>query len=745
MLTFSKPHARHSKNLLLSCPLYYVTFTASNFFRQNNTMKRNFIQSLLMLLALATGMTLRAQTTTYYVSANNGNDANAGTSAAAPFKTLQKAIAVMNGNTAAPQIDILVEGGLYKPTDGTADAVNRDATFTFFRSFSSGTAAAGKGLRVLGGYNFATGIRDFVHNPSYLDGDIGTADATDNSYHVALIAGQYTTMDSTVVEGFTLRNGRADGAGLLAFATFGIQRFNGGGIFIGANGNFEKLRVSHCVLENNFASAGGGAALRGAATFSHTVFAGNRASQVGGGVVMSDGATGAINFFNCVFAGNAAQSGGALSDNSTTSVACINSTFINNTITQASGSTFSIFSGTKTFTNCIIWDSNPFRSASGGTFDVNYSDVRGGYPGAGNISADPQFVNPANPLGADGLWMTADDGLNIGNCSPAKDAGNNAAVPPGGTSDLKGDTRIENGIVDMGSYEATTVPPTQTAYLDADSDGFGSSTATTAYSCAVPDGYVTNATDCDDADAAVNPSAAEICGNSIDDNCNGQVDENCTVYTFYADTDGDSYGNASATTTNYTGVAPAGYVTNNTDCNDNSAHINPGVAEVCGNNLDDNCNGQVDEGCTTKLTVTILPASITEGNSGKRYLYFTLQLNRPAPASCEVEYETESRTAKSGSDYRKTEGEVCFSKGEVSKTIRIYIYGDKKVEKDEQFIVELEDAERVKIGGSGEATGTIRNDDYEYRNTTEAATTAVKEAEEPVSLLVPNYLHSTLR
>ncbi len=33
--------------------------------------------------------------------------------------------------------------------------------------------------------------------------------------------------------------------------------------------------------------------------------------------------------------------------------------------------------------------------------------------------------------------------------------------------------------------------------------------------------------ECDDANAAVHPGAAEICGNGIDDNCNGQIDEGC--------------------------------------------------------------------------------------------------------------------------------------------------------------------------------------------------------------------------
>ena len=121
---------------------------------------------------------------------------------------------------------------------------------------------------------------------------------------------------------------------------------------------------------------------------------------------------------------------------------------------------------------------------------------------------------------------------------------------------------------------------------------------TVSFADADGDGY-TSDVDCNDADAAINPGATEIC-NGMDDNCNGDIDEGAGA-TWYADADGDTYGDAASTT-----VAcdmPEGYVADATDCNDADAAVNPGATEVC-NGIDDNCDGNIDEGIDLSIAIS---------------------------------------------------------------------------------------------------------------------------------------------
>lgn len=128
-------------------------------------------------------------------------------------------------------------------------------------------------------------------------------------------------------------------------------------------------------------------------------------------------------------------------------------------------------------------------------------------------------------------------------------------------------------------------------YVDADNDRYGDASQSQTF-CNQPSGYSQIADDCDDHNASISPSGTETCNNA-DDNCDGQIDESLTI-TWYADLDGDRYGDAFNTQQACT--QPVSYTSNTEDCDDSDATINPSAAEVCLDGIDQNCNGAAD-GC----------------------------------------------------------------------------------------------------------------------------------------------------
>jgi hypothetical protein len=154
-------------------------------------------------------------------------------------------------------------------------------------------------------------------------------------------------------------------------------------------------------------------------------------------------------------------------------------------------------------------------------------------------------------------------------------------------------------------------------FADADGDGLGDANSS-LWSCTPPDGYVTDSSDCYDLDANVNPNMPENPCNGIDDNCNGIIDEgqifgcidplacnydpeatcddgSCNVATlWYDDDDGDGFGDPGDAV--WSLDQPIGFVQDNTDCDDQNADLNPLAVEIPCNGLDDNCDGQFDEG-----------------------------------------------------------------------------------------------------------------------------------------------------
>jgi predicted outer membrane repeat protein len=184
-----------------------------------------------------------------------------------------------------------------------------------------------------------------------------------------------------------------------------------------------------------------------------------------------------------------------------------------------------------------------------------------------------------------------------------------ACSEPSGYIDVSGDCDDASGAVHPGADEvcngvdddcdgtvdrdATDAP---TWYADTDGDGFGDA-ATALEACEAPSGYLDDDTDCDDADATAFPGGEEVC-DGVDNDCDGAIDDDATdASLWFANADGDGFGDPDSWV--YACSAPSGYLADDTDCDDTRAATYPGATEAC-NGIDDDCDGTVDEGVTSR-------------------------------------------------------------------------------------------------------------------------------------------------
>jgi len=295
---------------------------------------------------------------------------------------------------------------------------------------------------------------------------------------------------NSVLDGFTITNGYVAGSWYVGIGgaifcegsgptianctiTENSAGWDGGGI----NNINSSPTIINCTFSENSAVGNDGGAINNensSPTITSCAFSGNSAYDWGGAIrnILYSHPT----ITNCSFAGNSSDDGGAMFYYDGSSPAIIHCTFAGNSARNGNALACDSWEARNNIqiTNCIICDGgNEIKNNDNSAITIGCSNIQGGWPGEGNIDADPCFVRPGywadandadilvEPHHPNAVWINGD--YHLLRTSPCVDAGEDAGV----YTDIEGNTRPfdfprvdNNGELpdfDMGAYELIQV------------------------------------------------------------------------------------------------------------------------------------------------------------------------------------------------------------------------------------------------------------------------------------------------
>ena len=380
---------------------------------------RFIISFVLLLLPFMYEGNLFGQTTRYVAPTSSGTaDGSSWTNASADLQ------AIINTSVSGDQV--WVAAGTYKPNrKATALTVivanDRDNAFVLKENVKVYGHFAGNET-LLSQRNLANAANttilsgDFSNNDTYNANGVPTGGNTENAYHVVVVSGSAAVpvTANTILDGFTIKGGNANGAGTITVNTRTIGRNYGGAV----HNNNSAAIFTNIKAISNAASVWGGAIYNyyAPSTFDYLTVNGNSA-QLGGGMYNSNSQTvvtnstfnyntatqngggisnvsSPINLSNTVINANSAAAGGGGLYNSSSAAICKNLTFTNNSISGTYGKGGGIFNtgSDAVFTNVKVTGNTATTTGSeaGGIYNSNSNAIFTSVLIAGN---NPQGVS----------------------------------------------------------------------------------------------------------------------------------------------------------------------------------------------------------------------------------------------------------------------------------------------------------------------------------------------------------------